>query len=90
MTKHKKVKPKKPADPVFSDHVSFQSLISPHHNWGYEYKGKGEKAVIEAKKNAEQARKNPNNFSLQMGALLHIINLLESIDRKLKREKVIR
>ena len=61
-----------------AEHVSYYSLIENVYQWGYEHKGK---------RKANEFRKHPYDFALQMSVLLHILNALQDIKRELQKEK---
>ena len=60
--------------------VKFISLIDNVYQWGYEYEGK---------RKANEFRNSPNDYALQLGVLLRILEALRDIRYELRQEKKI-
>ena len=61
-------------------YVKFFSLLNSVTQWGYRYEGSDA---------ANEFRKNPNDYALQMSVLLHILDVLKEIRYELRQDKKI-
>src|SRR3990167_11437805 len=60
--------------------ATFYSLLNSVSQWGYKYEGSDA---------ANEFRKNPHDYALQMSVLLHILDVLKEIRYELRQDKKI-